>query len=275
MLTQLVGPVAAGDRVVVNTTAVDLGLGTGGWHVVHWNLGATSWAQPGARPHHEAALHEPAGRHRRRRGARPLDAAADLDGLPVVVCGLHSQVAVRRRRVRARAPARALAYVMTDGGALPARAVRPGADLRAAACSTPPSPPATRSAATSRRSTCRPRSGRRPRDRADAVVVAMGPGVVGTGTDSARPRSRSRAAIDAVARSGEARGGRALLRHRRPPPRTAGVSHHTLTALGWARSPGARRGAGGGTATPTSATTTSFRSTCPTWPRCSRRTGSG
>ena len=29
---------APGDRVVVNTTAVDLGLGTGGWHVVHWNL---------------------------------------------------------------------------------------------------------------------------------------------------------------------------------------------------------------------------------------------
>ena len=24
--------------VVVNTTAVELGLGTGGWHVVHWNL---------------------------------------------------------------------------------------------------------------------------------------------------------------------------------------------------------------------------------------------
>jgi len=38
VLTALVGPVAAGDRVVVNTTAVDLGLGTGGWHIVHWNL---------------------------------------------------------------------------------------------------------------------------------------------------------------------------------------------------------------------------------------------
>src|SRR6478736_864913 len=37
-LTQLTGPVAAGDAVVLNTTAVDLGLGTGGWHFVHWNL---------------------------------------------------------------------------------------------------------------------------------------------------------------------------------------------------------------------------------------------
>ena len=41
VLTDLVGPVEPGDRVVLNTTAVDLGLGTGGWHVVHWNLPAT------------------------------------------------------------------------------------------------------------------------------------------------------------------------------------------------------------------------------------------
>ena len=33
VLPQLTGSVSQGDRVVVNTTAVDLGLGTGGWHV--------------------------------------------------------------------------------------------------------------------------------------------------------------------------------------------------------------------------------------------------
>ena len=38
VLTQLTGTGRLGDSVVVNTTAVDLGLGTGGWHVVHWNL---------------------------------------------------------------------------------------------------------------------------------------------------------------------------------------------------------------------------------------------
>ena len=46
-LTQLTGPVAVGDRVVVNTTAVELGLGTGGWHVVHWNLDRDAWSEPG------------------------------------------------------------------------------------------------------------------------------------------------------------------------------------------------------------------------------------
>src|SRR5690349_13231397 len=46
VLTQLVGPVTAGDRVVVNTSAVELGLGTGGWHVVHWNLSRDEWTEP-------------------------------------------------------------------------------------------------------------------------------------------------------------------------------------------------------------------------------------
>ena len=46
-LTQLTGPVAEGDRVVVNTTAVELGLGTGGWHVVHWNLERDGWSEAG------------------------------------------------------------------------------------------------------------------------------------------------------------------------------------------------------------------------------------
>src|SRR5258707_15168745 len=46
-LTQLTGPVALGDRVVLNTTAVELGLGTGGWHVVHRKLEREAWPQPG------------------------------------------------------------------------------------------------------------------------------------------------------------------------------------------------------------------------------------
>ena len=46
-LTQLNGMVNVGDEVVVNTTAVDLGLGTGGWHVVHWNLANRSLDLPG------------------------------------------------------------------------------------------------------------------------------------------------------------------------------------------------------------------------------------
>src|SRR4051794_16143795 len=42
-IEDLVGPVQLGDFVIVNTTAVDLGLGTGGAHVVHWNLSHDGW----------------------------------------------------------------------------------------------------------------------------------------------------------------------------------------------------------------------------------------
>jgi len=37
-LTELCGPIRVGDELLVNTSAVDLGLGTGGAHVVHTNL---------------------------------------------------------------------------------------------------------------------------------------------------------------------------------------------------------------------------------------------
>src|SRR4051812_26323823 len=47
VLTQLIGDVAVGDDVVCNTTAVEWGLGTGGWHVVHWNLSRRSWHRRG------------------------------------------------------------------------------------------------------------------------------------------------------------------------------------------------------------------------------------
>jgi len=47
VLTKLTGDVAPGDRVIVNTTAVDLGLGTGGWHIVHWNLERDEWHERG------------------------------------------------------------------------------------------------------------------------------------------------------------------------------------------------------------------------------------
>src|SRR4051794_12298576 len=47
VLTQLTGTVEEDDEVVLNTTAVELGLGTGGWHVVHWNLAHRDLDVPG------------------------------------------------------------------------------------------------------------------------------------------------------------------------------------------------------------------------------------
>ena len=120
VLTQLTGPVALGDRVVVNTTAVELGLGTGGWHVVHWNLERDGWSEPG--PGHiikgrYTSLQADVGSTEEH-----LEALAEIDsidGMPVVVAALHSQLPAVAVAFKECAPDARLAYVMTDGAGLP------------------------------------------------------------------------------------------------------------------------------------------------------------
>src|SRR5215203_4435031 len=184
-LTQLTGPVAVGDEVVVNTTAVELGLGTGGWHVVHWNLTRREWREPG--PGHimklrYTSLQVDAGAAEELH-AGELAEADDLEGMPVVVAGLHSQVPCVTAALAAARPGVRVAYVMTDGAALPLAlsdlvvALRDtglvavtvtaghafGGDLEAV--NLPSALVAARRVAG-----------------AEVAVVAMGPGVVGTAT---------------------------------------------------------------------------------------------
>jgi hypothetical protein len=231
VLTGLIGPVAVGDRVVLNTTAVDLGLGTGGWHVVHWNLARDGWSQPG--PGHimklrYTSLQVDTGAAEE---TRP-DLPEALDGLPVVACSLHSQVAVVAAVVRHLRPTARIAYVMTDGAALPlalsdlAHRLRErgvvdititaghafGGDLEAV------SMPAALALA-------------RHVAAADIAIVGMGPGVVGTASSLGTTAVEVAAIADAAA----ALGGRVAVccrvssadsreRHR-------GISHHVHTAL--------------------------------------------
>ena len=117
VLTQLIGSVSVGDRVVMNTTAVELDLGTGGWHVVHWNLSREAWTNPG--PGHILKLRYTSLQTDTGAGEEGLDLPDTLDGLPVVACGLHSQLPCVAAVVRHLRPEARIAYVMTDGGSLP------------------------------------------------------------------------------------------------------------------------------------------------------------
>src|SRR6266540_239736 len=92
-LVDLVGPVAVGDEVVLNTTAVDLGLGTGGWHVVHWNLARREWSREG-RGHIMKLRYTSLQYDTGAAEEDHPDLPETLDGLPVVVCSLHSQVGI-------------------------------------------------------------------------------------------------------------------------------------------------------------------------------------
>ena len=90
VLTQLTGPVTAGDDVIVNTTAVELGLGTGGWHVVHWNLARDEWVEPG--PGHIMKLRYTSLQVDAGSGEEDHDVPSEISGVPVVAGSLHSQV---------------------------------------------------------------------------------------------------------------------------------------------------------------------------------------
>ena len=229
VLTQLIGPVAAGDRVVVNTTAVDLGLGTGGWDVVHWNLARDSWSAPGAGPIMKlryTSLQVDTGAE--------VEAAADLDGKPVVACDLHSQLAPVAAAFAEAAPGRRLSYVMTDSAALPLAlsdlvADLVGAGLLAETITCGQAFGGGREAV-NLHSALLVAAG-------DAIVVAPGPGVVGTGSRFGFSGLEVAGVVDAVTRLGGLpivavrwSGADGRERHR-------GQSHHTTSVLELASHP--------------------------------------
>src|SRR3954463_4220884 len=120
VLTQLTGRVDPLDEVVVNTTAGERGLGTGGWHVVHWNLARHEWSEAG--PGHiikgrYTSLQADVGSSEEH--LESLAEVDSIDGMPVVAAALHSQLPAVAAAFKARAPRATLAYVMTDGAGLP------------------------------------------------------------------------------------------------------------------------------------------------------------
>jgi Protein of unknown function (DUF3866) len=120
VLPKLTGSVGLGDRVIVNTTAVELGLGTGGWHVVHWNLARGEWSEPG--PGHIMKARYTSYQHDVGSTEEHWEDLADvtsIDGMPVVAAALHSQLPAVVVALKERAPVARVAYVMTDGAALP------------------------------------------------------------------------------------------------------------------------------------------------------------
>ena len=236
VLTQVTGSVTVGDRVVVNTTAVELGLGTGGWHVVHWNLAREDWRQPG--PGHVlkaryTSLQADVGSTEEREAV--LVDCADVGGMPVVAAGLHSQVPAVAAAFKDAAPGARLVYVMTDGAGLPLALSDLVAALKArglidatVTCGQAFGGDYEAVSVFSALAVARHVAG------ADAVVVAMGPGVAGTGTRLGFSAIEVGPILDAAT----AVGGRPVACLRAsfadPRPRHRGLSHHSATALGLA-----------------------------------------
>lgn len=232
----LTGALRPGDRVTLNTTALHLRLGTGGFHFVTAVHGRMLEAD--AKGHimkvrytpsqvKVLAVEEEESPHR-----KVMESMPDLGGVPVAVGTLHSQVPVVAAVVRALRPSARIGYVMTDGGALPAAFSRIlpklksagildtvitaghafGGDLEAV---TAPSAIAA--------AVCAARS--------DAVIVAMGPGSVGTGTPLGTTALEQGPLLDAAGALGGSPVAVVRVSFADPRERHRGISHHVMTAL--------------------------------------------
>jgi 8-oxo-dGTP pyrophosphatase MutT (NUDIX family) len=235
---RLTGAPIPGDRVLLNTAALDLGLGTGGYALV---VAVPDRLPPDPDPsgHLMKARYTPlqacvAGADEQGSAFHDvLRDADDLAGMPVVVADLHSAVPAIAAGYLADRPHALVAYVMQDGGALPAwfsQSVATlteagwlagtvtvgqafGGDVEAASLHTG-------------------LLAARHVLGADVAIVAPGPGNLGTGTRWGFSGVAAGEAVNAAS----ALHGRPVCALRvsaaDPRPRHRGISHHSLTAYG-------------------------------------------
>ena len=237
--TSVTGVPEVGERVLLNASALLRGLGTGGLAFVVARVDVLP-EDPAAGPGHIVkarytplqqmllAVDEQDSPHH-----AALADADDLEAMPVVVADLHSALPAVVAGVRAVRPGARVAYVMTDGGALPAAFSRAVAGLRGAgwveACLT------VGQAFGGDHEAVTVHTGllaARHVVGADVVVVAQGPGNVGTGTRWGYSGVAAADALHAV----DVLGGRGIASLRVSGTdrreRHHGISHHSRTAYG-------------------------------------------
>ncbi|MTI79381.1 MAG: DUF3866 family protein [Firmicutes bacterium] len=236
---QLTGPVKTGDKVVLNTTALSKKLGTGGRHFVMVNLSNEETNPPEA-GHIMKLRYTPC-------QVKVLSVEEDdspysqimkdttsLEGMPVIAATLHSMLPAIVAALHKLGQGKwRVAYIMTDGAALPltfSKIVKLlknkdmlhhtitcghayGGDLEAVN---------VYSALLAAKAVAK----------ADVAVVAMGPGIVGTGSKYGYTGLEQGQVVNAI----HTLGGRAVAVPRisfaDQRERHRGLSHHTATALG-------------------------------------------
>lgn len=225
----LTGRVRPGDRVWLNTSAVELGLGTGGYHFV---IAAPGRAPGPGRGHFMKLRYTPFQVRVEVLEDLLAPLPAGLDGLPVVVAELHSQLAPVLAGwwwAGGRGPA---VYIATEGGALPLAFSRLVDRLRrrgwlqvtiTAGQAFGGDGEAVNVASAL---LCARALG------ASLAVVTMAPGVLGSGSALGHSGIEQAWALQVAAQLG----GRALavprLSAADPRPRHRGLSHHTAAVLG-------------------------------------------
>ena len=234
---QMLGPLAPGDRVVVNTTGLELGLGTGGVAFVLWNLDG-DLPEPQLDGHIMKMRYTPwqteviTAESPESQYHDTLAGIESIDGMPVVACTLHSQVAAIASGIKAARPDAKVGYLMTDGACLPIAWSDLVVDLKAAelldvTCTSGHAFGGDLESVTIFSGL----AALRVIGSCDAVIAGMGPGVVGTGTTLGHTAIEQGHLLDATS----ALSGRPIacirISYADKRARHHGVSHHTLTAL--------------------------------------------
>lgn len=234
---KMTGSVDIGNEVVLNTTAVELSLGTGGYHFVILNLNKIeSNMTPGGHimklrytpmqvkvdsvEEQDSKLHD------------KINEFKSLENLPVVVGTLHSMLTPFAASYKRHNPNKKLVYIMTDGASLPIYLSKNVENLKNKKliddtitignafggdyeCINIYSALITAKEVLN----------------ADAVFVSMGPGIAGTGTKYGFTGIEQGPILDAVKKLGGNPIAIPRISFADKRDRHVGISHHSITVL--------------------------------------------
>ncbi|THV33389.1 DUF3866 family protein [Glycomyces buryatensis] len=232
----LVGVPEPGERVLLNCNAIAKGLGTGGYALVIAvpdrlpadvdEPGHIVKARYTPMQAMRLAVDEDDSPHR-----AAVETCESLEGMPVVVADLHSALAPILAGIHATWPEAKVAYVMTDGGSLPAWFSRQMDQLSDRLCCTVTAGQCFGGdlEATNIHNAL---IAAKVVGGADIAIVAQGPGNLGTGTVWGFSGTAAGEAVNAAA----VLGGRPVASLRISEgdvrERHRGISHHSMTAYG-------------------------------------------
>jgi hypothetical protein len=240
-------PLRLGDRVKMNATAVELGLGSGGYHFISEVAGESDIPETDAdrTPNHSGhimklrytplqravlSVEEPASPHH-----AVFAETRTLEGMPVLIGELHSMLPAAALWIGSSRPLHSLrvSYVMTEGGALPISFSRHATLLKEAGwiCGTVTYGHAYGGDLEAVNKYTALLAARHVQS-ADIAIAAMGPGIVGTGTPFGHTATEMAELVHAV----RALGGTPIVIPRvsfaDTRARHSGVSDHLLETLG-------------------------------------------
>lgn len=234
---ELIGKVKIGDKVVLNTTAVNLSLGTGGYHFVMYNYSNPSVELKG--PGHIMKMRYTPYQMKcltAEEETSPYHSIfkkfKSLDNHLFIVASLHSMIAPISAMIKYKNKNIKINYIMTDGGALPLAFSKTVGELK------------EKEILENTITTGHAFGGdlectniytgliaAKEILKGDVTIISMGPGIVGTGTQYGFSGIEQGYIIDAINNLG----GKPIVSPRigfkDSRDRHKGISHHTLTVL--------------------------------------------